>query len=149
MRRQTLLSLSRTFLAAVNGCTVRILCPVSPNCLKEKQLIHRPAGSAVGGWNRPVGQVLNDWDFGCGFGKRAVGRRGPSLGDPGLRTGKSLAYNVQMRRLGEAAMFTKAMDYTVLWGCSMVFDAAVFILKHIRPAGKHKGGHGYPDSSLR
>jgi polysaccharide deacetylase family protein (PEP-CTERM system associated) len=50
----------------------------------------------------------------------------------------SLAFNVQLMRQGEASMFTKARDYATLLGLSMVYDAAVFVLKHMRPADNHK-----------
>lgn len=33
-------------------------------------------------------------------------------------------------------MFRKATDYAILLGLSMVFDAAVFLLKHMRPTDK-------------
>jgi hypothetical protein len=39
---------------------------------------------------------------------------------------------------GEASMFTRAMDYAVLLGLSMVFNAAVFMLKHVRAADKRR-----------
>jgi hypothetical protein len=41
-------------------------------------------------------------------------------------------------RKSKATMFTKALDYVILFGLATVFDAVVFMLRLMRPSGRSK-----------
>jgi hypothetical protein len=54
------------------------------------------------------------------------------------RTWKRQVFGVQ-RALLVDKMFTRALDYAILFGLATVFDAVVFMLKLLRPSGRSKG----------
>jgi hypothetical protein len=51
--------------------------------------------------------------------------------------GRGMFFGVQ-RANSVNKMFTRALDYAILFGLATVFDAVVFMLKLLRPSGRSK-----------
>jgi hypothetical protein len=50
-------------------------------------------------------------------------------------TGKSLAFDVHLK---SNKMFTRALDYAILFGLATVFDLVVFTLRVLRPSSQSR-----------